>query len=142
MLSGGAPVVDLVVGGVAFRCTLDTGSPTGVALGDTASRALRAAAGARPSARHVVQRGVNGERVCGELVSARVDFFGFHVDDAAVLCNDADTMGVDGYVGMAFLRGFDLLLTPSALRARRSSISPRTSAEFERVSRPGACGGV
>lgn len=140
-LSGGAPVVKLLVGGVPFRCTLDTGSPTGVALGKRASRALRDAGAARELARHVVQLGVNGERVCGELLSARVAFFGFAVDDAAVLCNDADAEGVDGYVGMAFLRGFDLLLTTSTLRARRSSLAPRSSSEMERASRPGACGG-
>ena len=132
-LSGGAPVVR-VGGGVAFRCTLDTGSPTGVALGRAASRALReGGAAVRPLARHVVQTGVNGERVCGELASARVAVFGFAVDDAAVLCNDADTAGVDGYVGMAFLRGFDLLLTATTLRARRSSQAPRAAAEFERL---------
>jgi len=139
-LSGGAPVVRLAVGGVAFRCTLDTGSPTGVALGKEASRALTAVEGARPLARHVVQTGVNGERLCGALVSAPVSFLGFVVDDAPVLCNDVDTEGVDGYVGMAFLRGFDLLLTSSTLRARRSTKAPRSSSEFERVSRPGGCG--
>ena len=93
-------------------------------------------------ARRVVQTGVNGERVCGELLSAPVAFFGFAVDDAAVLCNDSDTAGVDGYVGMAFLRGFDLLLTTTTLRVRRSSKSPRSSAEFERISAPGSCGGA
>ena len=68
------------------------------------------------------QIGVNGERVCSTQVLASVELAGELARDVPVLVNDMNLDGEDGYVGICFLRHFDLCVTPRELFARRNAL--------------------
>lgn len=118
-MSGGAFVARVRVGGVTLRATVDTGATVFVALGATAAKRItRCRAGEKPA--KVEQKGVNGERVCSEVVHTDVEFAGAAVADVPVYMNSHELGDVDAYVGAALLRGFDLLVMPDELLARRN----------------------
>ena len=121
---GGAFVVDMVVGGMPVAVVVDTGA--GAALSLSSSVAARMTA-CRNATRTLTQVGVNGERVCSELYHADVRIGDhLHFSDVAVLANDGEVQGADGYAGMGLLRALDLRFEPHRLGLRRSGLAPRS----------------
>ena len=118
----GALCVAMDVEGESLRLVLDTGAAAPVSVHKRSSR-LRAPA---DGARRATQLGVNGERVCSQVHQGDVTFAGITQRNVDVLVSDSQPMGVDGYVGMAFLRAFDLLIAPRKLGVRASG--PRSGA--------------
>ena len=123
-------------------CTLDTGAPGPVCLGAHAAKRLRACTATGTS---ITQHGVNDERICSNVVTADVSFFGIRVPSAAILLNDTPVDHTDGYLGLGFLRAFDLLLTTSSIGVRASGLEVRRPAQYPTsaspcdASKPPAC---
>lgn len=131
---GGAFAVPMVVGGVTLEVVVDTGAGAALSLGSTAVAKLRDCV--RPSpARRATQAGVNGERVCSDVLRARVAVGPHDVGEVEVFANDHHVEGADGYAGMGLLRAFDLWLAPDRVGFRRSGLAPRDSASTA----PGEC---
>lgn len=107
-LAGGAVVVPIRVNGTEFTCTLDTGAPGPLCLSSHAARRLSSVAGAGTT---VDQRGVNGETVTSRVTAADVSFAGMTFQNVAIFLNDTASDHSDGYVGMAFLRAVNIVLT-------------------------------
>ena len=77
-----------------------------------------------------------GERVCSDVVHARVRVGGLDLGDVEVFANASEVEGADGYAGMGLLRALDLWLEPGRLGVRRSGLPPRGSD----VTAAGDCG--
>ena len=118
-LSGGAFVATVRVEGVGLRVTVDTGAACYLSIGKQAASKLAACKATNKS---MQQLGVNGERVCSTQVLASVELAGELARDVPVLVNDMNLDGEDGYVGICFLRHFDLCVTPRELFARRNAL--------------------
>lgn len=125
-LSGGAVVLTVKVGGVPFRVTMDTGSPTGISLGKNALRRFKCS----DSKKIIRQIGVNRETICSSIVGATVEFANTSHTDVAVLINDSPVADLDGYAGMGFLRAFDILLTRETIGFRSSSLPMYKATEY------------
>lgn len=139
--SGGAYVVPFTIGSETFRCTVDTGAPGPISLGAQAGARLRAcAASATPHAVH--QTGVNGERICSQIVEATVQFCNVEYERVPLFVNDSDVDQVDGYVGMGFLRAFDILITPTAIGFAPNGNAMREAKEFYKSSSATTCENV
>ena len=64
---GGAFVVPITVGGDhVIHCTVDTGSPGPISMGKRAMEKLKSCM--RPSKKKVMQAGVNGEKICSDIL--------------------------------------------------------------------------
>lgn len=122
----GAPVVPVVVGGTEFSVTLDTGAPGSICLGRRAAGAFRCLR----KGGSVHQVGVNATEVCSTLVTAHASLFGIEIPNAVVYLNDLEVEHTDGYVGMGYLRAFDILLTEDTLGVRPSGVPARRLDEY------------
>ena len=78
---------------------------------------------------HVHHAARRQQSICSHILTADVSLLGIRVPDAT-LVNDAPVHSTDGYVGLGFLRAFDILLTDSMIGFRRSGRSPRDAADF------------
>lgn len=134
---GGAPVIDVRIGMEDFRCTVDTGAPGAICLGLDAAPRLTACVN---RARSLRQRGVNGESICSSVVVASASIVGLEAPDAVVLVNDTRVDHTDGYVGMGFLRAFDILLTHTHIGFRLSGLPAKRVHDFPTSEK--ACDGV
>ena len=136
--SGGAFVINIEVGGEMFRCTMDTGAPGAVCLGAPAAKRLRhCARGA--GARAIRQSGVNGENVCSEVLSSTVRFAGEEFADVPILANSHAVEMVDGYVGLGFLRGFNILIAPTGIGFKRNRLPLQAMSAYDTVAHVGGC---
>ena len=137
--SGGSFVVTMTVGGVEMRCTVDTGAPGPICLGMEAARRIKKCSSNK---RVLKQLGVNGEEVCSEIVVASVFFGGLTYDQTPVFINNATVEQVDGYVGMGFLRAFNILITDSGIGFAANGM-PMTKVEtYEKQAHEGGCSGL
>ena len=132
--TGGSPVIKIKVGGEIFECTMDTGAPGSVSLGIQASERLKRC---KSLNRSVTQRGVNGETICSSIISTDVSISGVAIKDADIFINDTTVDHTDGYVGLGFLRSFDIMITGESIGFRQSGLSPRYTKDFP--SGNGAC---
>lgn len=137
-LSGGAFVVTLTVGGVKLRCTVDTGAPAPLSLGKDVLDRISACTRPSPS-RTLRQTGVNNEQICSELFLVRVEFCGEVFEDCVAFANSMPVEQVDGYVGMGFLRAFNMLITREGISFARSRLAPKTLEDYRSVTRSGSC---
>lgn len=133
-LSGGAPVVDIIIGNETFACTMDTGAPGPICLGKQALSRLR---GCHNRQERIQQGGVNGEKICSTVVESDVRFFDLDVPKSLIFVNDSAVDHTDGYVGMGFLRAFDFLFTRSSIHVRRSGLLPKGAGDYP--TSPGTC---
>lgn len=132
---GGAWVIGLTVQGRRLNCTLDTGSPAPLCLARD-----QLPAGLTPTKRSIVQQGIHADAICCDLYDGEVECGGVSFSKVSVFAHDsAETRSVDGFVGMAFLRAFDMLLLPSSVGLRPNGLLPRTSAFYDAASRPRTC---
>ena len=122
-LVGGAFSVDFVVGGARMNLVIDTGASTTVSLSSTSLHKLQTCARASKS---VVQVGVNGERVCSNIVATRVRLGRIDMGSVEVLANTTPVQGSDGYVGMGVLRSLDMWFEHGYMGVRRSGLAVRT----------------
>ena len=129
-MSGGAFVVSIAVGGSYYRCTVDTGATSTLCL----NRSAPGASSLRErSVGHVRQVGVNGERICSDVILVPIRIGSIEVGEAVpVLLNDANASGVDGYVGMGVLRCFDIWMSSKGLGLRASGLSPPSTLSMAR----------
>lgn len=134
--SGGSFVAHVWLNGQRMACTVDTGASICISLSRSAGERLQHCEQDAPM--RLSQRGVNGERICSDVVHCDVTFAGTDLAQVPVLINDYDLDDVDGYVGLLFLASFDILLSPSALSCRFNG-TPIDADATRRVARPGAC---
>ena len=132
---GGAFCVVLEVGGTPLHVVVDTGAAAALSLGKGAAAKLKACTRPAP-ARRATQSGVHGERVCSDVLTARVRLGALDLGDVEVFANATEVEGADGYAGLGLLRALDLWLEPHTLGARRSGLAPRGSD----ATQPGDCG--
>lgn len=124
---GGAFVVPMRVGGAEMQIVVDTGAAAPLSLASRAAARLRTCA--RPARRRrTVQLGVNGERICSEMLTAPVAIAGLSLGSISLFVNSADVQGADGYAGMGLLRALDLWLEPRRIGVRLSGLPVRTPA--------------
>ena len=135
-MSGGAFVVRVRLSGIDVELTVDTGAPGGISVSQDV--AIKECKRIR---RKVEQVGVNGERMCSELIAVDVDFSDWHFGSMPVLINDSPTEDTDGFVGMGFLRGFDIFVAHDGIGFVRNNLEPRTIAEYSNISQ-GECESV
>lgn len=115
-LAGGAPVVRLHLDDVQVRLTVDTGAPGPICVGTDVARRLRGRC--ISDEHHFRQSGVNNEAVCSDAIVASGSLLGRDLGDVLVLVNDLPVAMTDGYVGLAFLSAFEVLLDESTLAFR------------------------
>jgi hypothetical protein len=108
-LAGGAPVITARIGRTTVTLTLDTGAPGPICISSSAAARLRSRC--RGTDYVLRQRGVNGENVCAAAILAPVEVVGMAFEQVVVLVNDLPVAMTDGYVGLAFLSAFDLLVS-------------------------------
>ena len=124
-MMGGAFVLPVrLSGGEIVHCTMDTGAPGPICLGPSAIGKL---AKCQRSMKKVIQVGVNGERICSDVLYTSGSVGGIHFDRMGVFANDVDTDGVDGYVGLSVLRALDILVLPNSIGLRPSGLAPNTN---------------
>lgn len=120
-LSGGAFVATVYVDGIPLRVTVDTGAACYLSVGAQAASKLSASRESQSTTKTMRQIGANGERICATAVYAHVEMCGAGASDVPVLVNNLALDGEDGYVGLCFLRHFDLCVTRRELFARRNA---------------------
>lgn len=123
-LVGGAFSVVVDVGGANMDLVLDTGASTTLSLSSTALAKLRRCSVEEPKS--VVQVGVNGERVCSNVLRAPVRVGAIDLGVVDVLANASPVQGSDGYVGMGVLRALDLWFEHARVGVRRSGLPVRS----------------
>ena len=133
-MSGGSFLAPIVVAGVEFWCTVDTGSSGCVSLG---SKAVSQLTECFSTNKHVSQLGVNGERVCSDVLVASITFAGEHFDAVPVFLNDFPSGDSDGYIGIGMLRAFDIAIVGSSISFQRSNGAPASVEDFTHS--PGGC---
>lgn len=131
---GGAFRVPMTVGGRPMNIVIDTGSSSCLSIGKTPGSSLTQY---RATGSHVVQSGVNGERVCSNLVVTDVRLGPYDVGEVEVFLNAQDVDGADGYAGLGLLRMFDLWLADHEIGFRRNGGTCSTTSE--RMRRAGTC---
>lgn len=119
-MSGGSFLAEIQIEGTRFLCTVDTGSAGTVSLGSDAVSKLRRCERTGAQAR---QLGVNGEKICSDVLLCDVSFSGSRFPSLPILANNHPSGDVDGYIGTGLLRLFDLLFTDSSLLFRRNARS-------------------
>ena len=125
-LVGGAFVIPIELdNGNTLRVTLDTGAPGPICVNKNAIDKI--ATCTRTEKRKVVQKGVNGEHICSDVLYTSATVAGFKFDTLGLFVNDTNAESVDGYVGLAVLRAFDILITPSNLGLRKNGLVPSTT---------------
>ena len=113
---GGVFHVPVTVGGVDFRCVLDTGSEMCVTLHRVHVKRFECSR----EWRSIRQSGIDDQSACVAAVDAPVSFAGHAFPACLVGMSESARATVDGYVGMGLLRCFDLLLTQDDVFARRN----------------------
>jgi predicted aspartyl protease len=135
-LNGGAFVVPIMLGGIEFHVTVDTGAPGPVSLGRDSAERLR-----RCVRKHKTlgQEGVNGERVCSEIITTDMMFCNKSVQNVPVFINDTPVEGVDGYIGMGVLRAYNMLITEEGIGFASNGVAIRSVGTFTDSAESGKC---
>lgn len=120
-------------------CTIDTGAPGPICVGRNALRKIKSCH--VKEKKKLTQNGVNGEQICSEIVEVDVHFAGAKYK-TPVFVNDAPTEQVDGYVGLAFLRAFDILITNSNIGFKKNRNHIKTLSDFENMAASGGCSSI
>lgn len=121
---GGAFCIRVEVGGAPMDLVIDTGASTTVSISSTSVQKLRLCT-REMAPKSVVQVGVNGERVCSDIVSATVRMGRIHLEDVDILANSMPVQGSDGYIGMGVLRSLDMWFEHGRFGCRRSGLDVR-----------------
>lgn len=138
--NGGAFVVPMSISGIEFHVVVDTGAPGPLSLNaDVMIRVQQQGVACYRSDKKVLyQEGVNNEKVCSEIVECDLTFI-HKTFRVPVFVNDQQTHGVDGFVGLGFLRAFDLLIMPQSLGFRKNRIKFKSYKSFANAASDGSC---
>lgn len=121
-LVGGAFRIPVTINGLQLIMFVDTGAAASVSLGRAA--ALRVTGGrCEDGPRRVTQVGVHSEEVCSDVVRTTVTLAGTEMQ-VDTLLNAQEVEDADGYLGLGYLRCFDMLFTYDALSLRSNGLSP------------------
>ena len=137
--SGGSFVVELLINNNPLFFTVDTGSPTGICVGKNAAHKVKEC-NIKGTQKSVRQSGINGEVVCSDIVESEVLFCGANYT-VPIFLNNMSTDFVDGYIGIGFLRGFDILMTNEMIGFSKNSIPMQTYSHYTKYATDGNCGG-
>jgi len=118
---GGAFVVTMIVGGASLNIVMDTGASAALSLSSDAIDKLETCQNPTPATR-AIQRGVNGERVCSDVLITKVRIGTLELGVVHVFANSHPVQGADGYAGMGLLRAVDMWLEPTRIGFRRSGL--------------------
>ena len=135
-LVGGAPSVVMTVGGAELQIVIDTGAAAALSLSPTAISKLKVCGNMGDGPLKAMQTGVNGEKICSDIVTASVQIGSTVFPSVQIFANSEDVQGADGYAGMGLLRALDLWLAPHEIGFRPSGLPPGMS----RAMTPGTCG--
>tara|TARA_B100001741_G_scaffold313582_1_gene320454 strand:+ start:6927 stop:8087 length:1161 start_codon:yes stop_codon:yes gene_type:complete len=136
--SGGSFVVDLFINNNALSFTVDTGSPTGICVGQNAAHKVKTC-NINGTQKSVRQGGINGEVVCSDIVESEVTFCGSKYI-VPIFINNMATDFVDGYIGIGFLRGFDILMTHETIGFAKNNVPIQTYSHYTKYATEGNCG--
>tara|TARA_B100000945_G_C20402163_1_gene607951 strand:- start:285 stop:1451 length:1167 start_codon:yes stop_codon:yes gene_type:complete len=134
--SGGSFMIEIKINDIGFKLTVDTGSPGPIAIGSNASKKIKKCVAHKRKT--LKQKGVNGEVVCSDIVEVDVEF-GKKTYKAPIFINNLPTDFVDGYVGLGFLRGFDILISGQEIGFRRNNLHFHTFEHYENIAEDGTC---
>ena len=129
---GGAFVIPLQCGGVMLRVVVDTGAAAALSLAPSARKKLTQWT---PLNKKAYQSGVNGERVCSDVLSTEVRIGSLKFGQVETFANSHEVHGCDGYAGLGLLRAVDLCLEPTRIGLRLNGLLPTRS----RLTTPGTC---
>lgn len=106
--NGGAFVITMLVENEPFRLTVDTGTPGPISIGENAVHKIKGFS-YQNSKGVLKQQGVNDSIIHSNVLQLNVHFCD---SDYNVPCfiNNVSPPDVDGYVGLGFLRAFDILI--------------------------------
>ena len=138
LLSGGAFVAEFNISGEIMKCTVDTGAPGPINLGINAINRLKKCY--KSEDRFLRQIGVNGENVCSDIIVTDVMFCGKEMKNVPVFVNNSPTDFVDGYVGMGFLRAFNILISYNGIGFQKNNLEVRNFDYFAKHTSKGNCG--
>lgn len=133
---GGAFVVELKVDDEKFICTVDTGAPGPICLGYDASNRLKKCS--VKERKILKQHGVNGEKVCSEIVESDVEFCDKKMK-VPIFMNDSKIESVDGYIGLGFLRAFNILISSHGIGFHKNKNSFHNIDYFSSIAQNGTC---
>lgn len=135
--SGGSFVVPFTLPhGEQLFCTVDTGAPGPICLGSNAIEKIKSCN--IKERKSLQQNGVNGENICSEIIEIDVNFAGKDYT-TPVFVNNMPTEQVDGYVGLAFLRGFDIIINSNQIGFKRNRNRMKTIYDFSYIASDGGC---
>ncbi len=138
IFSGGSFVIDIHINNTSFKFTVDTGAPGPMSIGKNAAEKLTTCRN-KGKQRKLHQGGINGEVVCSEVVEIDVKFCDNEYSVPAFI-NNMPTDHVDGYVGLGFLRGFDMLISTEQIGFRRNNLEIRNIEYYADLTKEGTCG--
>ena len=84
------------------------------------------------------QSGVNGEKYAQEIIETNVEFAN-RMFKVPIFANNTVTDNVDGYVGMGFLRAFDILFTNANIGFKYNNNDMRNIDFYTRLASSGSC---
>ena len=135
-MHGGAFVVPVTLGGVALRCTVDTGSPGPLSID---AQSFAKVTRCTDMKRVTKQFGVNNEEICSQLASATVEFAGLRAE-VPVLVNDLNSdPDIDGYMGLGVLRAFNILISDRGIGFLPNANAMHTIDHYTRHTTEGQC---
>ena len=134
--SGGSFVISFLVDGEKITCTMDTGAPGPISIGANSAKKIKKCQA--KTRKRVTQTGVNGESICSDIVETYVKF-GASEYKVPIFINTMQTDFVDGYVGMGFLRAFDILITNTEVGFRKNDLDIRSVEFYENLASNGVC---
>lgn len=134
--SGGSFVVPFHIGDEVLNCTVDTGAPGPICVGKNALEKIKKCS--VKERKSLKQSGVNGEVICSEIIESEIKF-GTQTYTVPLFVNDLPTEYVDGYVGLGFLRAFDILVTTSGIGFRKNKLSFKSMDYYSEKAQDGSC---
>ena len=84
------------------------------------------------------QHGVNGEKVCSEIVESDIEFCDKKMK-VPIFMNDSKIESVDGYIGLGFLRAFDILISSHGIGFHKNKNNFHNIDYFSSIAQNGTC---
>lgn len=120
VLVGGAFVIPILLGETSVHVVVDTGASTTVSISRAVARRLGGVC--RSQQQTVQQTGVNGEKVCSDVVTTNITLGGTHLPGVNVLVNSQTVEGAEGYIGIGVLRAFDMYVSHNGIGFRANGM--------------------
>ena len=122
---GGAFCISVTVSGTPLRCVLDTGAAVTLSISKSSAAKIKTCMSTPQGDASVVQVGVNGERVCSDVVIADVMVGTHSLPSTHIFLNSHEVEGADAYMGMGLMRAFDWWFSSKTVGFCPSGKKPR-----------------